>query len=197
MTHKNRVFFQALAVFLLAIGGAMFVKGVPPHLAKPTPGVVKEEADADTVAKLPIPEVAAEKNRFKHTVPFTVKAEITQSKRWMPGTVGKVEAWRDGKTGLVWSAALDNKSTIDPGKEMLTVARAACAALLPAGAWNLPLSDEMDEAQIGGLQEEDPASRQNWLTYSYAGSYPLPLARAWNPQDSTGAYQVRCVAQSE
>jgi hypothetical protein len=191
MKQNRKAFLQALAVFVAVIAGSMLFKGGP-HLMRGQRG-----QPAATGIQSPPPLSAADKERFKIIVSFTVKPDLTQSAAWMPGTVNGIPAWHDSRTGLVWGPMLKDIAIQELITEELDRARAACATQEPKGAWALPLAHELDAASNSGLAEADPDSRRSWFTYDYVGTRPRAMGRMWDHENTRMVYFVRCVARTE
>lgn len=187
---KNRFFLKAVAVLLLVLWGAMMFRNAPRHYAP-------AKQDRAAAVKPPPALPQAEKDRFRHAVPFEPIATPAPGAVWVPGTAGGGKAWLDTKTGLVWGPMLENLSFKVTQLQQMNEARAACARAEPAGAWALPLGDEFDKAGDDGMKEADRGARRQWFAYTYAGQSPFVTVRMWDDKSLERVFYVRCVAKAE
>lgn len=179
---KNKTFLKSLAVFLVLIIGVMFLQ--LPSLHRPA----QKAGAARTVPLLP-PDAL---KRFRKTVDFS-GAEAAGAD-WTVGRVGEMPAWRDNRTGLVWSARLPGISFMTLLKADLEQAAAACADLAPKGAWLLPAVEEFDFASRDlSVLDRDGAKR--WISYAIAGDRTVPMGRNWGSAKEERIFHVRCVAR--
>jgi hypothetical protein len=176
---KPKIFFPALAVFLALIGALMFIR-LPGH----GPGGNK-----------PLPPMPSMKDRFNDTLPFTENKPLS-TPAFAIGTVKGAPAWKDTKTGLVWSATLENPRFLTLLENDVRAAAAACADLAPSGVWTLPTAEEFDAARANGLIKADQDARHHWVTYMAGTRTSAPAGRVWDTTAGPRVYRVRCVGKS-
>jgi hypothetical protein len=182
---RKKVFIPAFGAFLALMTGVMLIH-FPWH---PLP-IQQAEKPARHDSK-PDP-----KARFKKVLPFS-QIKPLGTAAWSVGTVKGAPAWRDNKTGLVWAPKLDGLSFVTLLEGDLAQAMNACAVQKPAGAWLLPLAQELDEAKADGLIQADPDAQHHWITYMHASGMLVPASRAWDAAVNQEIFFVRCVGRDK
>jgi hypothetical protein len=174
---KKKVFFPALGIFLLAIAAVMLMRQAEMGRQAPPP-------------LSPVPE-----KRMETALDFD-PGDAVANTSWTRGDAGTMDALLDGKTGLVWSAKIENLTFVSLLEKDVRKAMGACAALKPAGAWALPTADELDSARTNGILSADPEAKLRWITYNDIGGRLVPAGRAWGASGKRIFY-ARCVGRAE
>jgi hypothetical protein len=175
---KKKIFFPAVAVFLLLIAAVMLVR------SPKQPGVLAplQEAVKAGIQNLQI-----------NALPFVVTKEGAGG-AWSQGTVGGAPAWRDNKTGVIWGPRIKDLALFSLLPRDLAAAKEACAKQNPAGSWALPLSKEFSSAKIDGLAEADKDAQGYWITFTVSKTMgELPQGFILGKMPGQRIFSVRCV----
>ncbi|MDD9900319.1 MAG: hypothetical protein OXT65_05010 [Alphaproteobacteria bacterium] len=136
------------------------------------------------------------KDGFDLYLPFRKYADKPMQNGWEEGEVDGRHAWRDTRTGLVWTHALEKARVTNVDAKTVHRADAACAKLPPKGSWALPQAWELDDAKEKRLHVIDPTLRQRWLTYQYDDEKKIfAHTRLWR-SGATRDTRITCIGMT-